>query len=226
MLFTRNKPEWLYRALPAVYFLGGLVAVVLSGEPVGRFSGGLLILAAVSIRSMRWHHQRLRDQEALAAFEVPVKSPRKSAVVSAKLAVATPPAVGHTEIDRQHRRLAVQAVRLRAEALQLDPANESDLELELYELLDSLAVHFRTENAELAKVGHTELSARQASMDERLQLAEACLQRYRLGEKSLDTLIARVADQLVLAHIHEQHPNLARPTAGASGGQGVLREPA
>lgn len=204
MLFTRNKPEWLYRALPGVYLLAGLATLALSSEPIGKISAGLLMLAAVAIKSMRWQHQRRREHEALTAIVVPPAPPRRSALVQAEIAEALPPRVGHSEIDRQHRLLAIQAVRLRQAAQHRDAA--PDLELELYELLDALAVHFRTENAELVRLGHPELAARAETNTEQLQQAEACLQRYRLGEKSLDTLIARVADQFVLPHLNEQHP--------------------
>jgi hypothetical protein len=50
-------PQWLYEALPFLYLLGGLIAIVAFDCATGRSSGLLFCVAGVSILLVRWQHR-------------------------------------------------------------------------------------------------------------------------------------------------------------------------
>ena len=50
-------PDWLYEAMPFVYVLGGLLAIVTFDCVVGRSSGLLFSIAGISILVIRWRHR-------------------------------------------------------------------------------------------------------------------------------------------------------------------------
>ena len=53
-------PEWLYRFLPLIYFVGGTLMFHLFGDQAaGQLSGGLLFAAAILIWALRLHARRV-----------------------------------------------------------------------------------------------------------------------------------------------------------------------
>jgi hypothetical protein len=59
-----DSKGYLYDALPYVYTIGGILAVLLSGELVGRASGLLLISAAMLVFHMRLRYRTERAEKA------------------------------------------------------------------------------------------------------------------------------------------------------------------
>jgi hypothetical protein len=59
-----TKSNFIYNALPYMYTSGGVVAMLISGETIGRFSGALLVSAAMVIFHMRLEYRTLRAQSA------------------------------------------------------------------------------------------------------------------------------------------------------------------
>lgn len=52
-------PEWLYRSLPMIYVVGGVLMFYLFGDkPIGRVSGLLLCAAAILIWGLRLHARK------------------------------------------------------------------------------------------------------------------------------------------------------------------------
>ena len=52
-LLTKWKPAWLYEAMPYVYSLAGLAAILHFDTPAGYGAGTLLLFAALLIWKMR-----------------------------------------------------------------------------------------------------------------------------------------------------------------------------
>lgn len=55
-----DKQDFLYDALPYLYTIGGVLALLYSNEAVGRVSGMLLISAAMMIFHLRLQHRTER----------------------------------------------------------------------------------------------------------------------------------------------------------------------
>lgn len=60
----------IYNALPYVYTLGGVLAMLLSREPIGQASGVLLISAAMLVFHLRLEHRSSRAEEAEQSLTV------------------------------------------------------------------------------------------------------------------------------------------------------------
>ena len=56
--------HFLYNALPYIYTAGGVLTLMTTGETIGRFSGVLLISAAMLVFHMRIEYRTLRAQSA------------------------------------------------------------------------------------------------------------------------------------------------------------------
>ena len=48
-LLTKWKPDWLYEAMPCIYSVAGLAAIIYFDMPTGYGSGALLLFAAILI---------------------------------------------------------------------------------------------------------------------------------------------------------------------------------
>lgn len=59
-----DNKSYLYDALPYIYTVGGILAILLSGEMVGRASGLLLISAAMLVFHMRLRYRTERAEKA------------------------------------------------------------------------------------------------------------------------------------------------------------------
>ncbi len=70
-------PKWLYEALPAVYFAGGVSAAVFSDSVVGLISGLLLAVAGIQIRALRKRHRQMQ-REHRARMDQRLRNARQS----------------------------------------------------------------------------------------------------------------------------------------------------
>jgi len=205
MLFSSNKPRWLYAALPALYLLTGIVAIVALRNPLGLASGCLLIGAAVAILGLRQLGARHREAEASRHSSI-LAPPSRLAATTEFVRAIVPPKLGHKDIDRQHCSLASKAATLRVAFAHND--DQADLELLIHELIDALAHHL---SAEIQAMGRLGVSRTDADVEaDRMQLASAeyDLDLYRAGGMSLEALIERVAGPLVAGHLMRRHPLL------------------
>ena len=58
-------PDWLYRPLPFIYAIFGLLCLLFTGSWMGHVAGAMLLAAAVIILMLRKTHKKLRkDQSA------------------------------------------------------------------------------------------------------------------------------------------------------------------
>ena len=206
MLFSRNKPQWLYTALPAIYLAVGIAVVAMLRNPLGLASGALMIIAAGAIlRSRRLGARARRDAEVSRQSSI-LAPPSRLASTTEFVHAILPPKLGHRDIDRQHRSLASRAATLRVAFAHND--DEAHLELLVLELVDAVAEHLEVEIDAMARLG----AARPAADIEadRLQLASARrdLDIYQSGGMDMETLIERVAGPLVAGHLKRPHPPL------------------
>ena len=207
MLFSRNKPLWLYIALPAAYLVAGGIVTVCLRNTLGLASGCLLMAAAVAIvvsRSLVPHH-RFREAEPSRQSSI-LAPPSRLAATTEFVRAIVPPKLGHKDIDRQHRSLASRAATLRVAFAHNDDL--ADLELLIHELIDAVAHHL---NAEIHAMGRLGVSRPDADIEaDRMQLASAeyDFDLYRSGGMTLEALIDRVAGPLVAGHLMCNHPPL------------------
>jgi hypothetical protein len=206
MLFSSNKPQWLHVALPAFHLLAGIVAIAALRNPLGLASGCMLIAAAVAILGLRQHGAgRHRESQASRHSSI-LAPPSRLAATTEFVRGIVPHRLGHKDIDRQHRSLALRAATLRVAFAHND--DQADLELLVHELIDALAHHL---SAEIQAMGRLGVSRADEDVEaDRMQLASAeyDFDLYRAGGMTLEALIERVAGPLVAGHLMRRHPAL------------------
>lgn len=206
MLFSHNKPRWLYAALPAIYLAVGIAVIALVHNLLGRASGVLMIVAAVAVLNSRRLGAHARREAQASRQSSILAPPSRLAATTEFVRAIVPPKLGHRDIDRQHRGLASRTATLRvAYAHNDDPL---DLEQLVHELVDAVAQHLQGEVDAMARLGaarpHEDVDA------DRRQLAAAQrdLGVYQAGGMTLEALIDRVAGPLVAGHLARPHPPL------------------
>lgn len=206
MLFSRNKPQWLYAAMPALYLLGGILAITGLRSAWGLAGGCLLVAAAIAILASRQLGARAyREAEASRQSSI-MAPPSRLAATTEFVRAIVPPKLGHKDIDRQHRSLASKAATLRVAFAHND--DQADLELLIHDLIDTLAHHLEGEIHALGRLGvwrpEEDVEA------DRMQVAKAeyDFDLYCAGGMTLEALIDRVAGPLVAGHLMRRHPPL------------------
>jgi hypothetical protein len=206
MLFSRNKPQWLYDAQPAIYLATGLAVMALVRNRIGLASGALMIVAAVAILVSRKKYRQLEQDSVQSRYSSILAPPSRLAATTEFVRAIVPPKLGHRDIDRQHRSLASKTATLRVAFAHND--DQADIEMLIHELVDSLARHLHTEREAMDGLGVAR--AAEAIQADRAQLAgvESDLEIYRSGGMTLEALIDRVAGPLVAGHLMSAHPPL------------------
>lgn len=206
MLFYRNKPQWLYASLPAIYLAGGIAVLLWLHSTLGLASGALLISAAIAILATRKLGARaFREAEASRQSSI-LAPPSRLAATTEHVRSIIPPRLGHRDIDRQHRGLASRAATLRVAFAHND--DQADIELLIHELIDAVAHHLA---AEIHAMGRLGVARRDEDIEaDRMQVASAeyDFDLYRSGGMTLEALIDRVAGPLVAGHLTRRHPTL------------------
>ncbi len=213
MPFFRNKPAWLYDAMPAIYLFAGAAVVALERNLLGFMSGALLIACSVTVTVTRWRHQQRRADGPGASgdsrrsrYATVISPPSRLASTSELVHKLLPPKLGHADIDRQHRSLASKTASLRVCFAHNDDA--ADLELQIHDLVDSLAHHVTTEVESLRRLGAARPAESVQADFARLKDIERDLESHRLGGLDTETLIDRVAGVLMAGHLGSPHPPL------------------
>ena len=206
MLFSRNKPRWLYAAMPAVYLLAGIAAICSLRNTFGLASGCLLVAAAIAILAARRLGARAFREAEPSRQSSLLAPPSRLAATTEFVRAIVPPKLGHRDIDRQHRSLASKAATLRVAFAHND--DQADLELLIHELMDALAHHLQ---AEIHAMGRLGVSRTDEDVDaDRMELAKAeyDFDLYCAGGMTMEELIERVAGPLVAGHLMRRHPAL------------------
>ena len=195
MLFSRNKPLWLYVSLPAIYLLGGIAVLVALRTTLGLASGSLLIAAAIAILAARKLGARtFREAEASRQSSI-MAPPSRLAATTEFVRAIVPPKLGHKDIDRQHRSLASRTATLRVAHAHND--DQADIELLIHELIDAFGHHLQ---AEIHAMGRLGVSRKDEDVEaDRMQLASAeyDFDHYRAGGMTLEALIDRIGGPLI-----------------------------
>jgi hypothetical protein len=206
MLFKRNKPRWLYAALPAIYVLAGIVALATLHNLPGRVGGGLLLLAGISILVLRRSGARAsRAAEASPQSSVFAPTSRLAATTELVRAIVPPP-LGHQGIDRQHRGLASRAATLRVALAHND--DHADLEALVHELIETLEQHVDDEIVAMGRLDVVRAEQDVAADRARLASARHDIDLHRSGGMTMEALVDRIAGTLVAGHLMGRHPPL------------------
>ena len=59
-LLTKWKPDWLYEAIPYLYLVTGVVAMLYFNSTAGYFSGALFLIAVASILIKRKQYRTFK----------------------------------------------------------------------------------------------------------------------------------------------------------------------
>jgi hemerythrin len=200
-----HKPAWLYEAMPAVYAAGGVAACLIERSPLGRVSGGLLILLGTVIALVRFKHRRRANQEALTHAPSILAGPSRTSEMALGLRALNVVVLGHPELDRQHRQLAALSVSLRVAFKRRDP--EADLELQAHELVDELALHFRTEVLAMQRLRVPHANALAGAHAKSLEAAQRAFANFQTGG-TMSALVQALTAGLVEPHVTGVHPEL------------------
>jgi len=204
MIRTRKLPKWLYESTPFLYLAGGIAAEVLGHDWVALASGALLIMAGLSIGGIRLM-MRLRPLQAGLAPSDTLLAPlpeRPAGDDRESLRGTSQP--GHPGIAQQHRVLEGRARALRM-ALSQD-LSKADIELEVHQLVDTLAVHLQTEVDAMVRLGMPGVREREADQQALMQRADAAVEQFQRGKKPLHWLVEQIAGGLVDTHLASPHP--------------------
>jgi hemerythrin len=209
MLFSSNKPDWLYNAMPALYLVAGGAVVALERTALALASGVLLMVAGVAIAATRRRHRRRhRDEEVsrMSEHSSIMAPPSRLAATTQFVRAVAPPKLGHADIDRQHRSLASKSATLRVAFLHDD--QPADIELLVHELADALAQHLQAEHEAMRRLGVVRGADAVQADCAQLEAFERQLERHRLGQASLQDLVEQVTGALVAEHLKSAHPAL------------------
>jgi len=191
--------------------VGGGVLAALAGMPwYGRAAAALLLAAGAWRLAQRWLQGRDDLARARERAGVISAGPSKAAMTSVLVEQLVPPALGHKDLDRQHRGLAVQVASLRL--LRDGAGSAAEQEALLNELSEQFTRHHRSERAALQRLCGAGPLARESRVHVRegkalrLQLEQA-LQALAHGTADLDSVVD-LAVQGVEAHLRDRHPQL------------------
>jgi len=204
MSIETSLAGWQRHAIVPLALAGGFTLAMLPGPP-GALLGTALLGAALTalLRDRLQHHVRMQAQ--FCEQWADVVAPRQAGLEAAAGAPAPAPAEP-TDFDRRRRGVATKAAALR---LALAGGEEpAELELQLRDLMDRLALHVRRETDLLARHGD---ARRRADVDAaRLLLANAeyDFHRYCIGELTLPELVDRATEAMLAGQ--------ARPLAGTA----------
>jgi hypothetical protein len=206
MLFSRNKPQWLYDALPSLYLTIGVAVVALLRNALGIASGALMVVVAAAIVVSRRQYRQPDEDSVLGRHSSILAPPSRLAATTEFVRAIVPPKLGHRDIDRQHRSLASKTATLRVAFAHND--DQADVEMLIHELVDALAQHLQAETEAMHRLGV--VRSHDAVLADRVQLegARRDLEIHHSGGMTLEALLDRVAGPLVAGHLMSAHPAL------------------
>jgi hemerythrin-like metal-binding protein len=197
---ARNRPDWLYNALPYAYMAIGLVVMVSFGLPnvVGAFSGVVFISTGAVVFTMR----RLHRQE-LAKFkaELAVQEQREAGDELSLLRISWSKKYesGNPIIDEQHRRLFDLGNALLNTLL--SDKHSPEIPIFLDSLLEHIQQHLLTEEKVLSDLNHPITIGHKTDHEHLLALAKGIVNKYRRGSLEFGDVSEFITFDLIAAHI-------------------------
>lgn len=196
-------PEWIYEAIPYVYFIIGLVVILVLQNNWAFFSGIAWMLAGLAVFTMRHRYRKSLSKPAApdAAHAAGNRTLQIQRLDSGSIGLVWSKAYecGNSTIDQQHRRLFEKGNAL-LEAFS-HKRKPHDLEASFDVLLNDIKKHFATEEEMLAVFDHPQTSAHKQIHSELLARAAALRQRARDGTLTAGDLLGFIVNDLVLDHM-------------------------
>ncbi len=198
MLGDGYKPDWLYKALPYLYLLSGLVIMWLATHPAAEISGISLISAGMIVWLRRKPYRRVAPAKSPEISRAP-QLRKESHPIPQHIGWRASYETGNELIDREHRRLFEISNDLLNALTAQKP--QGDIELMIDELITEIEAHFHTEENLLVQLSakhfkrHRQLHQ---AMLERIHALRAGLQR---GESSSSEVCGFLTHDIVAQHI-------------------------
>jgi len=203
-MFKGHLPDPFYKALPYLYALIGIAAMLGIDHLGGRVSGLALLSAGGLVWSMRRRYRKLIQQAAngedvdLSGLDIDQDNSGSLVQIQWRKSFEC----GQIDIDRQHKRL----FGLGNELINTVSSNKprGDVELLLDELINHITDHFCTEEAILARSKHP-LSPEHQEIHRQL-LAKAVSLRAKFLDGSLVTseLVGFIVYDVITDHITKE----------------------
>ncbi|MEI8326200.1 MAG: hemerythrin domain-containing protein [Betaproteobacteria bacterium] len=200
-------PDWLYRALPYIYMLVGLLVMVPLPGWLTMFSGLTLFAAGVTV----WVH-RYRYRKAFNASNGHIDvldwsdgdSPKGGHM---QISWRSSFECGHPILDAQHRRLFGMGSDLVNAVLSKMPKAEKMLLVDAF--VDQMIEHFETEQAVLASRKKARFVQHQEEHRTLIAKAENVRNRYHHDDIRERELVAFVTYDIIVKHVLQEELKLA-----------------
>jgi hemerythrin-like metal-binding protein len=197
--FRQHKPDWVYNSLPYCYIFAGIGTMVLIANLTAVFAGSMLILAGVNVYMMRRQARKPIKDVATKFVEQIREEENDQGLMHISLTRANES--GHPVIDAQHRDLCATANAPLDAVMSGRPSAE--IQPILTDLEKDLEVHFKTEEAVLAKIDPLHAAKHKQLHDDMLKKALHIIEHCRQGKMDVREIINFVAYEFV-EHISKE----------------------
>jgi len=191
-------PDFIYKALPYLYFGLGLITVFWAKNGMAVFSGITLMTAGGIVWTLR-HQYRKAVQGSGNKSGVPKKSIGEPGDGVVQIRWRKSFECGHAVIDAQHRQLFVLGNELINDSLTDKP--KEDVQWLLENLLQHIIEHFTFEESILAGANHPVYETHKGLHAALLAKAEKLCDRFRKRELAVSELVGFIVYDVITDHL-------------------------
>jgi hemerythrin-like metal-binding protein len=196
-------PDWIYEAIPYVYFIIGLAVILVLRNNWAFFSGIAWMLAGMAVLTMRLKHRKALSRPGAtdAVHATGNRTLQIQRLDSGSIGLVWSKAYecGNTTIDQQHRSLFEKGNAL-LDAFS-NKRKQHDLESSFDTLLHDIKKHFATEEEMLEVFDHPQARAHKQVHDDLLAKATTLRQMARDRKLTVGDLLGFIVNDLVLEHM-------------------------
>jgi len=233
---SRRIPEPIYRLLPLLYVACGLASCLFIRTVLGVVSGLVMVSAGALIAHMRMEYRRKRRSRPASGWSdsrmadsrwqdsrmgesrwqnsvvQQIESRVEAEMQLMKLSWNDTLATGHPAIDQQHRRLIGMGNELVTAVV--SRRSKSVVSNLLFELVEEITVHFKTEEALLKKMGAPLPEGHVRRHQALLAKAEQFRDNFLHGQVSTRDMMAFLMVEVITEHAANEDLSFFRSRVG------------
>lgn len=210
MPFRLHTPDWVYEILPWLYFVAGVLAMLLIGNTMAVFGGLTLIATGCVVWLTRRHYRRAQTETPIHQWDA--EANKASDLRFGALVWRSAYECGDAVIDMQHRDLFNLGNAL------IDALLEGNPRAEVEELLDNFVAHivehFNTEEVLMNQSEHPILESHLDVHHKLLDRANELNRKYHHGDRVVRDLVGFIANDVVAQHIILEDPKAIQVALG------------
>ena len=210
MPFRLYKPDWVYETLPWLYFVAGVLAMLLIRNAMSVFGGLTFIATGVVVWLMRRHYRR--EQTEIPIHQSDAAADNASDLRFGALVWRSAYECGDAVIDKQHRDLFNLGNALIEALLEGNP--KAEVELLLDNFVAHIVDHFNTEEVLMSQSEHPILESHLDVHRKLLDRANELNRKYHHGDRVVRDLVGFIANDVVAQHIILEDPKAIQATLG------------